>query len=149
MQLRTEIEIRGTPEEVWSVLTETQAYPSWNPFIVEVERSFAKDAKISLTVSPPDSSEMNFRARISTLLPAQELRWVACLLFPFLFRGEHFFQLKEVSPGITRVIHGEDFSGFLVKFFHRQLSATARGFVFMNQALKRRVEEKLQPQGTL
>jgi len=37
-------------------------------------------------------------------------------------------------------VHGEDFKGLLVRFLGQQLTATARGFVFMNQALKRRAE---------
>ncbi len=143
MQLRTEIEITATPKQVWSVLTDTPAYSRWNPFIVEVGSHFSDGAQVSITVSPPGSSEMNFRAQIIQFRALRELRWESCLFFNFLFRGEHFFKLFEISPGVTRIVHGEDFSGLLVKFFHRQLSATARGFVLMNQALKIQVESQL------
>ncbi len=33
--LQTEISIRSTPEQIWSVLTAFAEYPKWNPFIQE------------------------------------------------------------------------------------------------------------------
>ena len=36
--IRTEIGIRATPEQVWSVLTDFRKYPDWNPFTRAVAR---------------------------------------------------------------------------------------------------------------
>ncbi len=141
MQLRTEIEINATPEEVWRVLIDTESYPTWNPFIVEVADSFNLKQTTKLTISPPASSEMNFSAQVTQLREAQELRWVSSLFLPFFFRAETFFEFRSITPEVTRIVQGQNLSGILLKFFHRQITEIARGFIFMNQALKRRVEE--------
>jgi hypothetical protein len=57
-----------------------------------------------------------------------------------LFDGEHFFRLEPRGEARTRVVQGEDFSGVLLRFLLPRVTEAARGFVYMNQALKRRVE---------
>jgi hypothetical protein len=84
---------------------------------------------------------MRFRPRVLVCEPQVELRWRGALFWPALFSGEHFFSLKPLASGGTRFQHGEDFRGLLLRFLGTQLKRTAHGFVLMNQALKRRVEE--------
>lgn len=140
MQLRTEIEIDAKPDAVWAVLAATDRYAEWNPFITELSGTLAVDARLEIVVAPPESSEMRFSPRVLVADPGRELRWRGVLGHPFLFSGEHFFQLVDTGKGTTRFVHGEDFKGFLLKFLAGKLTNTARGFVLMNQALKRRVE---------
>ena len=61
---------------------------------------------------------------------------------PGIFDGIHFFRLVDLGDGRTRFVHGEDFSGILVRLVTPMFTDVARGFVYMNQALKRRVEGK-------
>jgi hypothetical protein len=140
MELRTEIEILAPPPAIWQVLTDFSRYPEWNPFIPEISGELTVGAELHVVIAPPDSSEMRFRPTLLAVTPNEELRWRGKLFIGGLFDGEHFFKLVEVAGGRTRFVHGENFSGILVKLFRRQLTQTARGFVFMNQALKRRVE---------
>ncbi len=140
MQLRTEIEIAATPAAVWAVLTDRSRYPEWNPFITEFSGDLSVGATLDVTVAPPDSSEMRFRPRVLRYEKDRELRWRGVLGHSFFFHGEHFFEVHPTERGTTRFVHGEDFGGFLLKFLARKLTNTARGFVLMNQALKRRVE---------
>ena len=141
MQLRTEIEIEAAPEQVWSVLADFPRYNEWNPFIVRAKGELVRGQRIEVMLSMPESNrEMTFRPELVVVDPARELRWKGRLLVPGLFDGEHFFQLSEAAPRRTRFVHGENFSGIFVKFMGRTLTHTSRGFVYMNQALKRRVE---------
>lgn len=140
MQLRTEIEIAASPSAVWGVLTDTHSYHEWNPFITTLEGELLPGSELTVVVSPPDGTDMRFHPLVLRCVENEELRWRGKMIANFVFAGEHFFQLKELGENRTRVVHGENFSGFLVKFVGRQLTQTARGFVFMNQALKRRVE---------
>ncbi len=145
MQLRTEIRIAAPPPAVWNVLTDVSNYHEWNPFIMGLVGPFETGGALDVTLNPPESGEYHFRATVLAAEPARELRWCAKWGAEFLFRGEHFFRLNETDDGQTRFVHGEDFSGILVRWLGRQLTHTARGFVFMNQALKRRVEALYPP----
>lgn len=59
---------------------------------------------------------------------------------PGIFTGRHSFRLVPHEGGKTRFVHGEEFNGILVPFF--DLSTTRKGFELMNEALKKRVEQK-------
>ena len=142
MELRTEIEIDASPAAVWRVLTDTSRFHEWNPFITKLTGELREGQRLNVTISPPEGSDMEFHPEVLVLRPEQELRWRGKMLAGFVFSGEHFFVLKATDEGRTRFSHGEDFSGFLVRFLKRQLTDTARGFVYMNRALKRRVEEQ-------
>lgn len=138
MQLRTEIDIAASPEKIWEVLTDFRAYPEWNPFIVSISGKAAVGQQLSVVISPPEQSEMRFKPVVLRADPGVELRWRGTLWFRWLFTGEHFFRLDAKERGVTRFTHGEDFSGWALRFL--PMTHTARGFVFMNQALKQRVE---------
>ena len=138
MQLRTEILIAAEPAKVWKVLTDFPAYHEWNPFIVQISGKTEVGSTLNVEMSPPERSAVRFSPRVLSVKPQSELVWRGVLWFGWLFTGEHFFRLEPGEAGQTRFLHGEDFSGLLLKFM--PMTQTARGFVFMNQALKRRVE---------
>lgn len=140
MQLRTEVEIDAPPEVVWKVLSDLSTYHEWNPFITTFDGPLKEGAQVRIVVSPPDSSDFRFRPVILKVLPNRELRWRGTMIANFFFWGEHFIELTKTAQNKTRVVHGEDFGGFLLKFLLGQMGATQRGFVHMNQALKRRAE---------
>jgi hypothetical protein len=140
MQLRTEIVIAASPRAVWNVLTDFPSYPEWNPFIPMVRGDLRVGAQLDIVVAPPEGRELELRPTLLAADPEKELRWRGHFLFRGLFDGEHFFRLTELEPNSTRFSHGEDFSGILVKLASSALTKTARGFVYMNQALKKRVE---------
>jgi hypothetical protein len=141
MELRTEIEIMAPASRVWEALVDFSRYAEWNPFIPEISGELRVGAELRIVVAPPGGNEVRFQPTLLVVEPARELRWRGKLFIKGLFDGEHFMQLIELAPGRTRFIHGENFSGILVKLLGRALTQTARGFVFMNQALKRRVED--------
>ena len=141
MELRTEIEISASPSSVWETLVDFPRYAEWNPFIPEISGDLRVGAELRVVVAPPGGNEVKIQPTLLVVEPARELRWRGKLLFEGLFAGEHFMQLVELAPGRTRFVHGENFTGVLVKLLGRALTQTARGFVFMNQALKRRVED--------
>ncbi|HWA76197.1 MAG TPA: SRPBCC domain-containing protein [Polyangiaceae bacterium] len=145
MEIRTEIEIAAPPSEVWRVLLDFRRYPEWNPFIVELKGEAKTGAALDLTISLPNSnSERVVRAQLLKCQPEDELRWLGHWWMKGLFDGEHFVRL-ETRGGGTRVVQGEDFSGVLLRFLMPRVTEAARGFVYMNQALKRRVESRDKP----
>jgi hypothetical protein len=122
------------------VLADFSTYHEWNPLITSVAGAPNVGAELSVTLSPPDSDETTFRPTVLVYDEPRELRWVGKLWLPALFEGEQFFRCVEAEAGGTRFSHGVNLRGFLLKFCGERLKHVARGFVYMNQALKRRVE---------
>jgi hypothetical protein len=140
MELRTEVQIARPPERVWEVLTDFSKYHEWNPFITNITGNLSAGSRLEVTLSPPEGREMTVRPTVTVSNGPNELRWLGHLWFKGLFDGEHFFQCHGLDSGHTRFVHGENFQGVLVRFVGHTLTRVARGFVYMNQALKKRVE---------
>ena len=140
MEIRTELEIAAPASHVWRILTDFPRYGEWNPFITEIAGELSVDRKLQVLLSLPEGRDVRIRPQLLKCDENRELCWRGHLLFPGLFDGEHFFRLDAVSEARTRFVQGENFSGVLVRFSGRTITRAARGFVYMNQALKRRAE---------
>jgi len=140
MELRTEIEIAAAPGAVWAILADFPGYASWNPFIVHIVGELRVGAKLAVTLSPPGGSDTTFHPKVLVADPERELRFRGALVRG-LFDDEHFLQLAEVSPGRTRVVHGANLTGLMVRAMGGSITNLARGCVYMNQALQRQVEQ--------
>lgn len=140
-ELRTEIKINAAPEKVWRVLTDTQTYPNWNPFITKLEGNLAEGQKLSVTLAPPNERAMTIKPTVQEVRPNQVLRWKGQLLFPGIFDGEHIFEISDNKDGTSTFVHRENFSGILIPLFKKMLDvSTKRGFEMMNEELKKRCE---------
>lgn len=140
MQLRTEVLIDAPPERVWAVLADFRRYGEWNPFLPSVSGKLSVGEKLEIEVSEPGRGEVVFKPEVAVVDPPHEMRWRGKLWLPSLFVAEHYFRLEPVDDGKTKLLHGEDFSGALVKVLGPRLANAVGGFAAMNQALKRRVE---------
>ncbi|MBI3200234.1 MAG: SRPBCC domain-containing protein [Myxococcales bacterium] len=140
MQLRAEIEIAAPPDRVWQVLVGFAEYPEWNPYVTTVEGQLTEGAELTLTLTSTDGSERRQRATVVKVDAPRCLRYRTRFLMRRLFEGEHYFELGAIDGGRTRFVQGEDLSGALVQHMGPRLTAMARGFVGMNEALKKRVE---------
>jgi hypothetical protein len=140
-QLKTEIEIAATPEQVWSILTDFSAYPEWNPFIRSIRGAPEQGTSLEVRIQPSGTKGMTFRPAVTSAIRAYELRWLGRFLVPGLFDGEHRFNIQPIANGKVRFRQSELFSGILVPMFRARLDRdTKRGFEEMNQALKLRAE---------
>ena len=140
MEIRSELEIAAPAAEVWGILTDFPRYQEWNPFITEIRSDGIVGNPLRLSLSLPEGRDHRLKPTLLRMEENYELRWRAHLLFPGLFDGEHFLRLQAVDAGRTRFIQGENFSGVLLRFSGRTLTQVARGFDYMNEALKRRAE---------
>jgi hypothetical protein len=140
MEIRTELEIAAPAREIWGILTDFPRYQEWNPFITEISGEQVVGSPLCLHLSLPEGRDHRLKPRLLRFEEDRELRWRGHLLFPGLFDGEHFFRLEPVAQDRTRFVQGENFSGILLRLSARTITRAARGFVYMNEALKRRVE---------
>lgn len=140
--LHTEIRIAASRERVWSLLTDFDDYPRWNPFMREVRGTARLGERIAVVLKPPGGKTMRRRARITALEPQRELRWLGRAGVPGIFDGEHRFLVETAGDRAVRLVHEERFSGLAVPLLWKQLDrSTRRGFEQMNVALKQLAEQ--------
>ncbi len=137
--LHTELDINASPEQVWKVLTDRQAYPDWNPFIISSTGELKVGDTITNVLRDTKGSETKFTPKLLTVTPNQELRWIGKVPPGALFDGEHSFRLTALPDGRTRLVQEEKFSGAAVPFTRSMLNKTIKPqFEAMNQALAAR-----------
>ncbi len=60
-EIKTEIEIAATPEQVWSILTDFSAYPQWNPFIRSINGTVKTGERLTAFIQPAGDKGMTYR----------------------------------------------------------------------------------------
>ncbi len=139
-ELHTEIEIDAEPAAVWAVLTDTDRYGDWNPFVPELRGELAVGGRLHVRLKPPNSRGATLRPTVTALAPCETLEWLGTLGVRGIFDGRHRFELHRTPTG-TRFVQREQFTGILVPLLGRWLDGGTRaGFVAMNEALKARAE---------
>ncbi|MEJ1105878.1 MULTISPECIES: SRPBCC domain-containing protein [unclassified Kribbella] len=137
--LHTEIEVDATPEQVWKVLADREAYPEWNPFIISSTGELTAGTTITNVLRDTQGKETTFTPELLAVVPNKELRWIGRIAFGGIFDGEHAFRLEELPGGRTRLIHEETFRGAAIPFTKSMLTKTIEPqFTAMNQALATR-----------
>ena len=141
-ELRSEIVIEAPPERVWSILTDFERFPEWNPFIRKISGKIEARGRLSVTLHPSGGRTTAFKPTILKAEPNRELQWIGHIGFPGLFDGQHIFELQPLGDSMTRFVQREQYGGILLPFVSGMLrNETARGFDEMNRALKERAEE--------
>lgn len=139
--ISTEIEIAAPASRVWEILTDFEAFPSWNPFVREISGELREGAQLEVLLRAPNMSPITVKPRLVALQPERELRWLGHLWVRGLFDGEHRFQIEPTSETSVRFLHAERFSGLLVSPMLNRIGENTRlGFKTMNEALKARAE---------
>lgn len=140
-ELRTEIEIQASPEQVWQVLTALDQYPEWNPFIHHAIGTAKVGESVDITVRS-EPKDIHLHCTVIKVVPNQELCWTYHVILPILFRGEHRFRIEPIGNNCVRFIDREIFNGLLVFSQARQIETDSKqGFEDMDRALKARAEQ--------
>lgn len=142
IEIRTEAQIDGTADEVWAVLSDFGAYGEWNPGMEEVRGEAKAGAHLTIRFALNGGRTMTMKPTVLVADPGRELRWLGRLVLPFVFDGEHRFEIREGSPGRVTFVQGERFEGLLVPFLKRLIEVdTLATFEKVNEALAQRVVE--------
>jgi hypothetical protein len=133
--LQASIQIAATPQQVWAVLADLDAYHQWNPFITSSSGALRVGA--TLTNRMHDATgDTTFTPVVQVVEPGRELRWLGRVGPGGLFDGQHTFTIKRLGPGRVLFTQREDFTGVLIPFFRHRLHAdTLPQFRAMNAAL--------------
>ncbi|MEM9631495.1 MAG: SRPBCC domain-containing protein [Pseudomonadota bacterium] len=127
--------IAAPPDIVWQILTETRAYPEWNPVFVEAAGAYAEGARLSYRVRDPKGKLLEMDATVVTFTPARELRQKGGV--PGILTFEHQWILEPVEGG-TKVIQHETDRGLGLWFWNSDWIEPA--YAKTLEALKARAE---------
>jgi hypothetical protein len=143
-QIVTAIDIDAAPARVWEVLSDIARYDEWNPLVTEVKGELRAGAKIKARFHFEDKT-FPFDAELLRVEPEKALTWIGPSFKParFLFSGEHFFEIKPVDGGRSRLFHGEKLRGVFFDMESVWAKAEPRiepVYSRFNDALKARAE---------
>jgi len=140
-EIITEIDILASPARVWRALTDFQSYPQWNPVIRSLEGIATEGQNLKVIFGRDGHLKLKFHVTVIACVLNKEFRWMGRLLLPVIFAGDHYFQILELAPHRSKLVHGERFSGILKPIIWLLLSKyNESAFIAMNQALKTYVE---------
>jgi hypothetical protein len=111
---------------------------------MRIEGTAQADTRLVVHMGADGGHGTSFKPTVLAAVPGRELRWLGKLGAGGAVDGEHYFVLARSADGITRLDHGETFSGALVAlvklFDHGSLEKSHNGYDDFNRALKQRAE---------
>jgi hypothetical protein len=133
----SEIEIAAAPEVVWGVLTDFEAWPTWNPDV----------RAMSMTDAVAEGSEFRWKAGPGTITSVIQrvevprlLAWTGKTLG---IKAIHFWWL-EPRDGGTFVRTAESYDGLVARLFRRQLQKVLENALESGlRSLKEEVERQI------
>jgi hypothetical protein len=137
---RNDVEIEGTVEHVWDVLTDFPRYAEWNPVIQDVSGKLRPGEEMVISVGTP-SGVRQWVVEVIRVDAGREYAWKFHELMPMIYRGKHTFRIERIDDRNARYLDRESFGGLLLPFRARQIRTRLKsGMVSMGEALKQRVE---------
>ena len=141
-EIRTEIIINANQQDVWKVLSDFEKYPEWNPFILDMKGKAVKDEKLEVSLLLKEDKTFDIKPTVQKAEEGSYFEWYGKSPLGF-FNGRHYFKIEKIGDNQVKFIHGERFTGWLVRPILKKIGENTReGFIKMNKALKERVEEK-------
>ena len=101
--IQTEVEIDASAERAWSVLSDFNSYPEWNPFIKSAIGQPIQGERLRIAIQPSGTKPMRFSPKVTVSEPGRELRWLGRLVAPGVFDGEHRFIIEKLSGNNVRL----------------------------------------------
>jgi hypothetical protein len=138
--LSTSITIDASPDVVWRVLTDLDAYGSWNPYYPRAEGALVEGGSVTLHAALPGGRTGAGKCRIHTVRPEEELRWTSHLVVPGIMDADHRFRLVPVASARTRLEQDETLRGLLIPVGGSIVAQIRQGCEAMADALRARAE---------
>ncbi|TDD12299.1 SRPBCC domain-containing protein [Nonomuraea deserti] len=142
-QIRTEIRIAASPEQVWKILCDFDAYSEWNPLVPRMRGTAVTGSRLSLPTAmwPGGPVVMPMRATVEDATPPRRLAWRTNVIARGVVSSVHVFELSpDEERGGTHVRHQETVTGAAASAMWPILRRFEPVFEQLNQALKSRAE---------
>ncbi|SRR5579883_1022086 len=136
---KVEETINASPIVIWTILTDAQKYPEWNPTVERVEGNIDLGEQIKvITKANPNQA---FPVKVSEFVPDQRMKWVGGMPLG-LFKGERTFTLKSTANDSTQFTMEEIFSGLLFPLIGKSIPDLSDSFKQFAAGLKTYAESQ-------
>lgn len=125
--------IQASPDTVWGLLTDAQAYPRWNSTVLSLDGTIETGKKIRLVSSL--SPERTFTLKVKDIQPHTLLAWGDAM-------GTRTFRLSPAEPGGTRFAMTERIGGPLFPLFAGKIPDFDASFTRFAADLKSAAESR-------
>lgn len=138
----TEIIIDATPEQVWSVLTDTESYPNWNEIILKMDGKIQDKGKVDvLFKAGPKAKPQWFHHEAIFVVEGVEFYWSDVQTMGI--KDRHCFRVEATNDGKTRFIHSDQVSGGMTWLFGKiAINTQMSVYPMFNRSLKAEVERR-------
>ena len=114
--VRASSTVRARERDVWRLLTNLEAYGTWNPTIVKADGVLEEGATLELRFKHGDGDLENREVSVIAVNPIHKLRWQDRLLLPGVRDREFTIRVRSFRQGETRVTAAERYEGLLAPF---------------------------------
>ncbi|MCV9387811.1 SRPBCC domain-containing protein [Reichenbachiella ulvae] len=138
-QIETEIIIEAPIEVVWKTFIAFDAYKEWN-HVIDIKGTPELGEKLTVKIILNDKTS-TFKPKITKLEEERIIEWTGNLAHRRIFSGNHYFHFHPEGESLTRLTHGERFSGIFSRPIIRKIEKdTIAAFQKFNQAFKEQSE---------
>ena len=136
-EFKAQTTINAPADRIWPILTNTPAYPEWDPFCDKIEGTVELGAKIKAfsKLSPG----RGFAVKVTELVENEKMVWQGGMPLG-LFKGVRSFVLTPKGDGVTEFTLREVFSGPMLGLIGKSLPDMSEAFAKFAEGLKARAE---------
>ncbi len=137
----TEIIINATPEQVWSVLTDTESYGKWNDIILEMDGKIVDKGIVDvLFKAEPKANPQLFH---NHLFVEEGVEFYWSQVQTMGIKDRHCFRVEATKDGKTRFIQSDQALGGLSWLIGKMaVNIQLSVYPMFNRALKAEVERR-------
>src|SRR5258708_3070429 len=132
--------INASPEAVWTILTDGEAYREWNPEIVGIDGHITLGGRITAHVRLGDGAVRALKQPLTALAAPTPMEWVGGLPLG-LFVGRRSFSVTARDSGVEFRLHLR-MSGPLSSLILKSVGDRQPEIDSFSAALKRRAEQQ-------
>ena len=130
-----EVSIAKRPNEVWSVLINTDAYKEWNPVMELLTGEIKEGEKVSYLFSRDKENTFTIPTRVKKVIPGKLLNQSGGT--PFIITFDHKYIIEANEEGSLLKIH-ENYKGVYVPFWNPK--PVEKAYKKLSEAIKSKAE---------
>jgi uncharacterized protein YndB with AHSA1/START domain len=129
--------IEAPADQVWAVLLDAQAWPTWDSGVEDVRGTIDGGARI--TIRSKAAPGRAFPVKVTTVEPPKRLVFTGGMPLG-LFKGVRTYSLSANADGATVFHLREEYTGLLLGLIWKSIPDLGPSFVQFAEGLKKRVE---------